>query len=474
MKKNILKIIYAVCALLIIPLFLGIVGLSTPAQFSETYYGVLPKMYRRLQETEGKRIVVIGGSAVAFGVQGELIEKELEGYTVCPFGLYGSIGTKAMMDLARVNIKEGDIVLLAPEQGPQSLSLYFNGENLWKAIDGNFDMLAHLNEKDVGSMLEAYPSFLAQKYGYYVNNNTPVPTGVYTASSFNENLTMTYDRPYNEMLGGFDPIETVSYSADIFSSAFADYANEFNRFVQSKGATLLYAFTPVNVSGICVGTTEEQIDEFYDHVDSLLDFEILGNPHNYIFESGWFYDSNVHVNSAGAIVYTRRLTMDLKTYFEDYTNTGIAMPSMPIVPEKEEAGADGKDAAFFEYKQTEYGYEIIGLTEEGKQKTSIEIPDYYNGKKVLSFAVDVFQDNDVLQELHIGKNIARVANGSFKGCTALTKIYMSPSALPSDCAVYEDFFQGTTHCKVYVPQDKLIAYKMDYWWARHAEHIEGY
>lgn len=474
MKKNILKIIYILCALLILPFSLGIVGFSTPAQFGETYYGVLPKMYRRLQETEGKRIVVVGGSAAAFGLQGELIESELEGYMVCPFGLYGSIGMKTMMDLARSNIREGDIVLLAPEQGPQSLSLYFNGEHVWKGIDGHFEMLAHLDPKDAGSMIEAYPGFLSQKYEYFSTNSTPIPQGVYAASSFNENLTMIYDRPYNQMLGGFDGVETISYEPEIFSLGFADYANEFNHFVQSKGATLLYAFTPMNIRGIKLGTTEEQIDAFYDYIDGLLDFEILGNPHNYIFESGWFYDSNVHVNSAGAIVYTRRLTMDLKTYFEDYTNTSISMPSMPIVPEKEETGADGKDAAFFEYKETGYGYEIIGLTEEGKQKTSIEIPDYYNGKKVLSFTVDVFQDNDVLQEVHIGKNIARVANGSFKGCTALTKIYMSPSALPSDCSVYEDFFQGTTHCKVYVPQDKLIAYKMDYWWARHAAYIEGY
>ena len=318
MKKNVFKIIYILLAILFLPISLWCVGVFTPAQFGETYYGALPKMYRRLQKTEGKRIIVIGGSAVAFALQGDLIESELDAYTVCPFGLYGSIGTKAMMDLSRVNIRKGDIVLLAPEQGPQSLSLYFSGENLWKGIDGNFDMLTQLDSNDVGSMIEAYPGYLSQKYEYFSTGKKPVPQGVYAASSFNENLTMTYDRPYNQMLGGYNDVELITYDTEIFTKEFADYANEYNKFVESKGATLLYAFTPVNVLGIKDGTSEAQIDGYYNHVDTLLDFEILGNPNNYIFESGWFYDSNVHMNSAGAIVYTRQLLIDLKMYFEDY------------------------------------------------------------------------------------------------------------------------------------------------------------
>ena len=474
MKKTIFKIIYILCALLIIPLSLGGIGFLLPAQFGETYYGALPKMYRRLQETEGRRIVVIGGSAVAFGLQSELMQDALKEYTVCPFGLYGSIGIKAMMDLSRVNICEGDVVLLAPEQGPQSMSLYFNGEHIWKGIDGNFDMLFHLDKNDAGSMMESYPRFLSQKYGYFRENNAPKAQGVYAASSFNENLTMIYDRPYNQMLGGFDPVETTSYKTEDFSLEFAEYANEFNRFVQSKGATLLYAFTPVNALGMRAGTTQEQIDEFYDYVESLLDFEILGNPHNYVFESGWFYDSNVHVNSAGSVVYTRRLVSDLKMYFEDYSTTDIPIPPMPVVPTDEESGNDGKDAAFFEYREIDSGYEIVGLTDEGKSKTSIEIPNYYNGKKVLSFTVDVFKNNKALEEVYVGKNVAHILDGAFEGCARLRKIYMHEKALPADCSVYKDLFLGTTDCKVYVPNEQLSAYMTDYWWSRHVEKIEGY
>ncbi|MBE7088478.1 MAG: hypothetical protein E7370_03035 [Clostridiales bacterium] len=474
MKKIILKTTCTILALLIIPVALFIIGLTTPQQFGATYYGVLPKMVERLKTTEGKRIVVVGNSAVAFGVNGELIESEIEGYTVCPFGLYGAVGTKAMMDLSRENIKEGDIVILAPEQGAQSLSLYFNGETLWKCLDGNFDLLTRISFDDIASMIGSYPAFISQKFGYLSTNSAPVPEGVYAASSFNERLDMIYDRPYNQMLMGFDSVERVSYDKSVMTAEFSEYVNEYNDFVTSKGATLLYGFCPINIQGVMPNTTEEDIDAFYDFLDETLNCEILGSPHNYLFDSDWFYDSNVHVNTAGSVVYTRQLVQDIKVYLGDSSKTEIVIPEKPVVPEEDVTGEDGKDAALFEYEETSYGYNIVALTEAGKQVTSIEIPDFYNGKKVLAFGADVFAGNTLIQEIHIGKNIKSILDDSFNGCTSLKSIYMSKEAKASDCAVYSGLFNGVTGCKIYVPKAEMTNYINDYWWGRHGSFIEAY
>ena len=471
--KKILKIVYVIMALLILPVSMFFTGFATPTQFSETYYGILPKMYRRLQQTEGKRIIVIGGSAVAFGLRGDLIESEIEEYTVCPFGLYGSIGTKVMMDLSRVNIKEGDIVLLAPEQGPQSLSLYFNGEHVWKALDGNYDILINIDYENMGSMIEAYPRYLSQKYEYISTGTAPIPQGVYAASSFNEDLTMTYDRPYNQMAGGFDSVDRVSYAQDVIAKDFIEYANKYNEFVESKGATLLYAFTPVNVMGTKQGTTLEEIDSYYDYLEAQFDFGILGSPHSYLMESGWFYDSNVHVNSAGSVVYTRKLVQDLKLYLEDFSQTKIELPEMPIPPEGE-TGVDGKDAALFEYEETQYGYIITALKEEAKTLTSIEIPDFYNGKRVYEFNESVFKDNTAIVEIYIGKNLKSIKPNSFNGCTSLRKLIMHEEMRPANCTVYEGLFNGTTNCKVYVPQPLVSEYLNDYWWSQYGGYVTSY
>ena len=44
-----------------------------PNQFENTYYAELNSMYKKLKTTEGKKIVLIGNSGVAFGINSNLI-----------------------------------------------------------------------------------------------------------------------------------------------------------------------------------------------------------------------------------------------------------------------------------------------------------------------------------------------------------------------------------------------------------------
>jgi len=471
MKKKAITIIIVVVLLLTIPLSLVLVGFCLPAQYGNTYYGVLPKMYEKLKSTEGKKIILVGNSAVAFGLDSELVESEIDGYSVCPFGLYGAIGTKAMMDLSRVNIGEGDIVILAPEQSSQSMSLYFNSEYMWNAVEGDFGMLKYIKNSD--QMAGGFISYVGRKYNYYING-APNPKDVYASSSFDENCKMIYDRPYNQLPLGYDAMSRISYDTQIFSSDFTDYLNDYSNFVSSRGATLLYGFAPVNAMGIALGTTEEDIDEFYNYIDGLLNCEILGNPNDYIFDKDWFYDSNVHMNTAGAVVYTRQLIKDLKVFLEDASPIEIEIPEKPQAPDDGETGEDGKDAALFNYEKNGSGWNITGLTEEGKTKTSIEIPDFYQGLKVLSFNVSVFAGNTTVEEIHIGKYIYGISDGSFSGCTNLKRLYVSPNAEPSDCSVYFALLERAPNCKILVPEAKIADYIFDYFWSRYGAYLVGY
>ena len=41
---------------------------------------------------------------------------------------------------------------------------------------------------------------------------------------------------------------------------------------------------------------------------------MISDPNRYILDSGWFYDSNFHLNSAGAAVRTRLLAEEYSWY----------------------------------------------------------------------------------------------------------------------------------------------------------------
>ena len=475
MKKAIIKTIIIILAVLMIPLGIVITAFSLPTQFSYTYYGALPKMYERLKSAEGKKIITVGCSSLAFGVNTELLKMEFDEYMVCPFALYGSIGTKAMMDLSKVNIGEGDLVILAPEINEQTLSTYFSGEEIYMATDGKAEMLSHVAWEDIGSMMEAMPAYLSQKYEYWKAEESPKPTGVYAASSFDENCNMIYDRPHNIMDGGYDKGNLICYDTAIVQAAFLDYVNEYHEYVTAQGATLLYAFSPVNVSGLDPATTEGDVDKFYQYLSEQLDCPVIGDPYDYMMDCEWFYDSNVHCNTAGAIVYTRQLTKDIKVYLGDVTPTGIEIPDKPALPEAEQPTVgDNQDAQYFTYEEVDGGVQITGLTEEGTKQTALIVPTAYNGVAVTGFTATAFAGNTVIEEIRIQRNIRLIEDASFSGCTNLKALYMAEGEAPSRCKVGMRFLEGAEGLKVYVENDKLVDYLNDYFWSRYSDVVKGY
>lgn len=473
-KRTVAAVIITVILILSVPVTLISFGLALPPQYSATYYAELPEMVNRLKNTEGKRIVVVGGSAVAFGLRGDLMESEFEGYTVCPFGLYGAIGTKAMMEFSKKHLREGDIVILAPEQLKQSQSTYFGSKYIWRAIEGDLSLITSVSYSDMGGMVGAFAEYTADRFKYWSGNSAPVPDGVYARSSFDENCMMVYDRPHNVMSGGCDVTAPISYAKDVLSQDFANYVNEYNAYVSSKGAKLYFGFTPVNALAVDAEGGFE-IDEYYEMLTEKLDCDILGNPNDFVFECEWFYDNNVHCNNAGAVLYTRNLVKALKAELEITSPTQITVPDKPPLPEDETDGSgDDAFADCFTYGEQNGRPIITGLTEKGLTLKSVTVPYEYNGKKITAFTAETFAGNENIEEIKLQTNIRSISDGSFNGCNNLTRLYVADNDNPSTCIVQGGLLNGAPKCRIYVKSAYLSKYATDYFWARFSSLMTAY
>ena len=134
MKKfNLIKFAALLLAALVPAIALIAAGALIPAQYELTFLGALAPKYERLNAIEEPKVILVGGSSTAFGLDSALLEESV-GMPVVNFGLYATLGTKLMLDLSRDGIGEGDIVVLAPEIDAQTLSLYFNAESTWQAV----------------------------------------------------------------------------------------------------------------------------------------------------------------------------------------------------------------------------------------------------------------------------------------------------------------------------------------------------
>ena len=184
-------------------------------------------------------------------------------YQVVNFGLYATLGTKVMMDLASDYISEGDVVIVAPELDPQTFSLYFNAQSVWQAAESDKSILTGVASDNMGDMLGGYWKYIAGKYSSY-QKQTPDPTGVYSLSAIDANGEIDYDRPENIMALGYDPNMMIHLDDALLDSAFIDYVNEFAATCEKNGAVCYFSFSPTNNAALAESNTEATILNFYD------------------------------------------------------------------------------------------------------------------------------------------------------------------------------------------------------------------
>lgn len=467
MKQKIFTTFITLLLVLAIPVTLLCWGFLGSPLYGDTFMGELKHKVRLLQETEGKRIILVGGSSVAFGIDSALLEQHFPDYQVVNFGMYAALGTTVMLDLSEEYIREGDIVILMPEQQEQTLSDYFDASVMWQGVDGAYELLFSLTPEQQGMMLGHFPHFAAQKFSWLLRGEAPQPEGVYRRDSFNSYGDVVSELcSQNVMPGGFDANTPIQFGSAMVTAEFIQRVNAYAESVTEKGATLWYGFCPMNASAISI---DADVDGFYDTLQAQLTFPILGNPHDSILDAGWFYDTNFHLNASGKTVYTRLLIRSIKAMLLDSSPTQIAIPPMPELAETELWLGDDSHQAYFLFEEANGSVSIVGVTESGTQQHSLTVPSTWNGMAVTAISANAFTGCVDLHTITIQKNIRTIADGAFAGCSALERIVME-STTPTNCTVGQGLLDGTG-ANVYVIPDVLSAYRTDYFWSIHGQRI---
>ena len=441
--------------LLAYPLTIGINAFVLPSVYEDTFLGEMKEKIKLLKETDGKRIVLIGGSSVPFGVKSSLIEENIANYKVINFGMYASLGSNVMLDFAKARINQDDIVIFMPEQNVQTLSMYYNGKALWQALDGDFSSFWLLNHDTRQRMYGDLYSFSQEKFKFTFQNKLDLGDTIYQKSSFEKHGDIKEGLAnYNIMYDQVDPTMNITFDEN-FDDTFLSYVNDFASYVRTKGAHMYYRFAPMNQKAI---EDESTLDHYYEVLQNKLELDILGDPHDAILDSEWFYDTNFHLNDAGRIVNTKQLIKDIKLTLDDTSRTEIEDPEKPVIPEDENTkDGDNSDVDCFTYEEKEDYYIITSLLNE---KEDIVVPYRYNGKKVIAFSADVFASHKRIKTIRIQDNIRYLYDYSFNGCSALERIYLD-SLNPSSINVSGNLLDGCNG-DIYVPKEAYSKYIQSY------------
>ncbi len=467
MKKKTI-ILITILLLLAMPVALLAWTFLVPVQYDATFMGELKYKCALLEQTPGKRIILVGGSSVAFGVDSALLEEQFPEYRVVNFGMYAALGTTVMLDLSEPYLREGDIVVLLPEQQEQTLSDYFDPEILWQGLDGAWDLLGRLDQKKLGQLLGAWPEFAGEKLAYWLRGESPQPQGVYARASFNAYGDLDSDLcARNTMAGGYDANTPVRFDAGVLDQAFLDRVNAYGQAAEAVGATVWYGLCPVNALAVTGDATAE---DFYDLLRQELTLPLLGDPRESVLDAGWFYDTNFHLNNSGKRLYTRLLARNLKAMLGDPSPTEISVPAMPELGAAALWQGDDSDADCFRYETDGEAMTVVGLTESGLGRAELVVPSTWEGKPVTAIASGAFAGAEELETLRIQENIRSIGDGAFEGCARLERIFLENPG-PSDCRVGQGLLEGTG-ALVLVPEEALSDYRTDYFWSVYGSRIQ--
>lgn len=465
-----------------------LIAINQEKIYTNTYYAALVDKVNLLEKNQNKRkIILIGGSNVAFGFNSELLEKEFEDYKVVNFGLYAALGTKIMIDLSKDYINNGDIVIISPEISAQSMSLYFNPINTLKALEDNLSIINDLPNDNKKEVINSSFEFVRERRQY---SEPIVSTGVYQRKNFNDYGDISYDekdsndislRSQNRMGSlHYDPSMLVDFSFEL-DKEFIDYLNEFKDYIYERKAKIYFSFSPVNELATVQKGEElkEATSSLYWNLKKSLNIEVIGNPMEYVMDAHYFYDSNFHLNDNGSILRTRIFAQDLyRDVFSKYENVTIEEPEMPEYPKVEVIENDSANINYFNYKDNGDSYSIVSLKEEYYDLEEVILPTVKDNKAIIGIEKDAFKGSSLKTIRIPSLNIKTYfANGAFDNCKNLEAIYLEEVNPDNINVSYTGELFGdsiSSKLKVYVPNESLTSYRTNYFWGAYATRLEGY
>lgn len=276
-------------------------------QYQVLYTGAVVDKIERLEAIQEPKIVLVGNSNLAFGIDSSQIE-EAFGMPVVNLGGHGGLGNQFHYNMAKRNIGEGDIVIVVPTEmadgriGDKALA--------WAAIENHDGFWRFIPREDWGEMLKALPQYCVRTIIYYFTKMENESAYLwYARSAFNEYGDIVYPRESGTIQAdaGTGQIPTITEQG-------IEQLNAFVAFCEERNADCLMASYPIMFSEYTA--SEADFEEYQKKLRDKIRCEYISEYKDYFLEPEFFLDTQYHLTDEGTAVRTNQLIEDLTKWME--------------------------------------------------------------------------------------------------------------------------------------------------------------
>ena len=303
------------------------------------YIAAVLEKDRLIRNTPSPKIILVGGSNLAFGIDSHMMEDSL-GLHVVNMGLYAKLGLRYMLAQVKPYIGRGDIVLVVPEYD-QFYGNFANGDNtlntalLYAPPDRISDFIKSYSIVDVvlrpraenarRAFLHAAAAAVGRENEFYPPDTNPV----YNRHSFNDRGDVI------SHLGrkGKDPDSIYVHelpSLKTFNAKTVDDLNSVADRAVKVGARSYFMFPSYMERAYAL--SDKDIDSLTAKIKKDSRMPFIGTPKDFVFPDSLFFDTRFHLTGAGRAQRTVRMIDILRTAGEreGWLPRRIAQP--PIIP----------------------------------------------------------------------------------------------------------------------------------------------
>lgn len=271
-----------------------------------------------LAKQQPPRVIFLGGSNVAFGLDSSLIGRRLNRNPV-NMGLHAALGLEYMLNEVDASLVEGDIVVISFEYEQFSSPLPDIPERLFTVIDSRPQNAQFVPWYYAPIMLDKGQLYLGGVIRTAINSvlGTYEIDRIYRRSNLNE----IGDATVNNTESGRDLTQIkgkLTVNDDSVQTAIT-ILNAFNQSATQKGAKIYYSYPSLLDSvfrdnAAAIGRIDAQLKQS-------LDFPLLDAPKDMAFSQEYFFDSEYHLNHKGTKVRSELISEQLSKRLTESTDT---------------------------------------------------------------------------------------------------------------------------------------------------------
>ena len=258
---------------------------------------------RLLEKTPQPRLILVGDSNIAFGVDSAMIRRET-GYNVVNMGLHGGLSLIYYMDELKPHLKKNDIVIFILDYQ----NFYGDGSGTNTIVEitiFNPKIIRYYSPKNLYNYVINIPLAFQRRLKGAFSKTVDDPAMV--RSGFNEYGDNIAHLSLPQPIVVAPPRRVPRRINDDTVRLFREFYDRWH----PAGVRIYLSFSP-----LLEQDRAQQLDDLAalmaDFHERLGMMRLIGRPEEFIYPSAYFYDNIFHLNGRGREIHTRDLITAMK------------------------------------------------------------------------------------------------------------------------------------------------------------------